>query len=149
MSAIKSYHVKVETNGRVIEDEIILGIIANSTSIGGFKNITGTNVLLDDGEFEVTLIRRPANLKELQDLAMALVSGKMEAPCMYTFKTDRLSIETAQRVKWTLDGEFGGSHDKVEIVNVRHQLQMINRKNGVDGENRKTVTAAEKIKISI
>lgn len=128
LSAIKSYKVKVETNGRVIEDEIILGMIANSTSIGGFKNITGTNVLLDDGEFEVTLIRRPTNLKEMQDLAMALVSGKMEAPCMYTFKTDRLSIETEQRVKWTVDGEFGGSHNKVEIVNVRHQLQMINRK---------------------
>ena len=32
-------------------------MISNSTSVGGFKGMTGKDVLLDDGVFEVTLIK--------------------------------------------------------------------------------------------
>ena len=42
-----------------IEGDFIFGMITNSMSVGGFKRITGKYVELDDGEFEVTLIKRP------------------------------------------------------------------------------------------
>ena len=40
-----------------IQDEFIYGMITNSTSVGGFKGMTGKDVLFDDGVFEVTLIK--------------------------------------------------------------------------------------------
>ena len=46
---ITSYHMRVEYEDQVIEDEFIYGMITNSNSVGGFKNMTGKNVLLDDG----------------------------------------------------------------------------------------------------
>ena len=54
---ITSYYMRVEYNDIVIEDEFIYGMVTNSNSVGGFKNMTGKNILLDDGKFEVTLIR--------------------------------------------------------------------------------------------
>ena len=52
-------------NGEVLEGEFIFGMITNSISVGGFKNMTGKNVELDDGVFEVTLIHMPKNPVEL------------------------------------------------------------------------------------
>ena len=47
-------------NGKTIRDEFIYGMITNSVSVGGMKNMTGSNVKLDDGEFEVTLMQDAA-----------------------------------------------------------------------------------------
>ena len=50
--------MQVEYNNMRIQDEFIYGMITNSTSVGGFKGMTGKDVLLDDGVFEVTLIKK-------------------------------------------------------------------------------------------
>ena len=49
---IPSYRIKVTHDGETIEDEFIYGMVTNSRSVGGFKGITGKNVVFDDGKFE-------------------------------------------------------------------------------------------------
>ena len=44
LSNIRSFPMKVTHDGEVIEDEFIFGMVTNSRSVGGFKNITGKNV---------------------------------------------------------------------------------------------------------
>lgn len=44
---------------------ISYGMITNSHSIGGFRNLVGNDVEMDDGLFEVTLIKKPKNPLEL------------------------------------------------------------------------------------
>lgn len=122
---IKSYHMKVTSNECVIEGDFIYGMITNSYSIGGIKNITGREVALNDGLFEVTLIRRPNNLIELNKVLAALVSDKIDADCMYTFKTSSIVLESMEDVAWTLDGEFGGKHTKVELFNKQEAMEII------------------------
>ena len=41
---IKSYHMKVSSEEVQVEDDFIVGMITNSRSVGGFKNLTGKNV---------------------------------------------------------------------------------------------------------
>ena len=122
---IKSYHMKVTYDNNVIEGEFIYGMITNSYSIGGIRNITGKDVALNDGLFEVTLIKRPDNLIELNKTLAALVSDKIDAECMYSFKTAFLKIESDQEVAWTLDGEFGGKHKNVELTNKQEAVDII------------------------
>ena len=122
---IKSYHMKVTSNECVIEGDFIYGMITNSYSIGGIKNTTGREVALNDGLFEVTLIRRPNNLIELNKVLAALVSDKIDADCMYTFKTASIVLESMEEVAWTLDGEFGGKHTKVELFNKQEAMEII------------------------
>lgn len=118
LSGIRSYPLRVEYGDRVIEDEFLFGMITNSTSVGGFKNITGKNVKLDDGVFEVTLIKTPKNPVELNNILLSLLNRDIDAGAMYCFRTDRLVLESAEPVAWTLDGENGGSHTRVEIRNL-------------------------------
>ncbi len=118
LSAIKSYSMKVTWGDRVIEDDFIFGMITNSMSVGGFKNITGKNVKLDDGVFEVTLIKKPRNPVELSSIMVSLLNRNIDSSYMYCFRTAELILESKEPVAWTLDGENGGSHRKVDIKNI-------------------------------
>ena len=117
---IKSYHMKVSSEEVQVEDDFIVGMITNSRSVGGFKNLTGKNVDMNDGFFEVTLIVHPKNPLQLQEIMTALVMAEDNTDMIYSFKTRQLTIETDEKVPWTLDGEFGGNHSYVEIEN-RHK----------------------------
>ena len=118
LSAIPSYNMKITYEDKVIEDEFMFGMITNAVSVGGFKGITGKHVRLDDGVFEVTLIKRPQTIKALNDLIWSLMNREFDADDMYFFRTGRLVCESKEAVAWTVDGENGGIHFEVEIQNL-------------------------------
>ncbi len=118
LSAIRSYSMKITYEDKVIEDDFIFGMITNSVSVGGFKRITGKHVRLDDGVFEVTLIKRPKTPKELNNIILSLMSREFDADDMYCFRTDKLICEAQEPIAWTLDGENGGCHTTVVIEDI-------------------------------
>ena len=128
MQNIKSYHMKVTSGDFRVEGDFIYGMITNSYSIGGLRNITGKDVAVNDGLFEVTLIKRPNNLIELNQVLAALVSDKVDADCMYSFKTSLIVFESEEEIAWTLDGEFGGRHTRVELLNKQEAVDIIIKK---------------------
>lgn len=124
ISNIQSYSMKVEYDDKILEGDFIFGMITNSVSVGGFKRITGKYVQLDDGEFEVTLIKRPANPVELNTIMAALLNRNINTDLMYCFSASSLRIYSEEEVAWTLDGEFGGRHKEVLIKNCMQALQI-------------------------
>lgn len=114
---IPAYQMQVEYEGHVFQDAFIYGMITNSVSVGGFKGMTGPDVKLDDGVFEVTLIKKPRNPIELNEILVSLTTQKDDTDMIYSFKTAELKISSRDRVAWTLDGEFGGEHEEVVIQN--------------------------------
>lgn len=124
LSSIKSYMLKIECNGEIIEDEFIFGMITNSISVGGFKNMTGKNVLLDDGLFEAAFIKKPNNPIELQEIVATLLIEELDTKYIYSFKTDKVRIISETALPWTLDGEFGGEHKVAEIINNKQALKI-------------------------
>ena len=122
---VPSYGIKVEHDGEVIEDEFIFGMVTNSRSVGGFRSMIGKQVVFDDGLFEVTLIRKPANPIALQEIIAALLIEQVDTKHMYTFKTGHITFESLEEIPWTLDGEFGGEHDEVVIDNLNKQLEIM------------------------
>ena len=124
LTAIKSYRMKIITEETVIEDDFLYGMVTNSISVGGFKGITGKFVDLSDGKFEVTLIKRPKNLEDLNQIVSALTLRDIDAAQMYCFKTSSLRFECEEEVAWTLDGEFGGRHTEVTLENLKQAMQI-------------------------
>lgn len=122
---IPSYKIKVTHDGEVIEDEFMIGMVTNSKSVAGFRSIMGKKVLFDDGEFEVTLIKRPKNPIELQEIITALLIESFDTKYMYTFKASEILFESTGAIPWTLDGEFGGEHETVKICNKKQALQIM------------------------
>ena len=122
---IPSYRIKVTCGETVIEDEFMIGMVTNSKSVAGFQGLTPKDVQYDDGEFEVTLIKKPKNPKELQEIITAMLVSKYDTDYMFTFKASELVIESETEIPWTIDGEFGGQHSKVLIRNKKHALKIM------------------------
>ena len=128
---IPSYKIKVEHDGEVIEDEFIFGMVTNSRSVGGFSNMVGKNIVFDDGLFVVTLIKTPKNPIALQEIIAALLIEQVDTKHMYTFKTKKITFDSVEEIPWTLDGEFGGEQDYVEIENVQKAMEIMVPENHV------------------
>lgn len=122
---IPSYQVKVTYEGGVLEDEFIYGMVTNSRSVGGFKGIVGRDIVFDDGEFEVTLIKMPRNPIELNEIVASLLIKQIDSKHMYSFKSGNIRFESLVEIPWTLDGEFGGEHDEVVIRDKKQGLQIM------------------------
>lgn len=138
LTNIQSYRLKITTQDTVIEDDFLYGMITNSLSVGGFKGITGKFVDLSDGLFEVTLIKRPKSLEDLNQIVGALTLRDIDAAQMYCFKTSYLKVESEEEVAWTLDGEFGGRHREVAVENLKQALQIM-----VPGEEENALIEAQ------
>ncbi|MBP3462744.1 MAG: YegS/Rv2252/BmrU family lipid kinase [Tyzzerella sp.] len=125
LSNVPSYHIKITADGREIEDEFMIGMITNSRSVAGFRSIMGKDVKFDDGEFEVTLIKKPKSLIGLQEIITALLIENFDTKHMYTFKAKEITLESKEEIPWTLDGEFGGQHEEVHIINKKQALEIM------------------------
>ncbi|WP_310604777.1 diacylglycerol/lipid kinase family protein [Anaerosporobacter sp.] len=134
LPTVKSYHVRVEYDDTVIEDELIYGMVTNANSVGGFKGITGKDVGLDDGEFEVTLIKQPKNIVELQHIVNALLIRDLEDKFIYSFHASSLDITCEEEISWTIDGEFGGAYTKMHLQNHQRALSYLTTNEQITSE---------------
>ena len=112
---IPSVRMQVEYDGNVLYDEFIYGMITNSNSVGGFDGLISGDVILNDGVFEVTLIKTPKNPMELSEVLACLTNIRKESDMLYTFQTSSIKFTSSESVSWTLDGEYGGDHQTVLI----------------------------------
>ena len=87
--------------------------------------MTGEDVKLDDGVFEVTLIKSPKTPLELNEILASLTKLIDDTDLIYSFKTSELRITTEEKVAWTLDGEFGGEHEELVIKNLKQKIQIM------------------------
>ena len=122
---IPSFLMQVECNNCCFQDEFIYGMITNSTSVGGFKGMTGDDVELDDGVFEVTLIKKPRNPRELNEIIVSLANLIDDTDMVYSFKTKQVKFTAKKEIPWTLDGEYGGAHIEVEIRNLQQAVDIV------------------------
>lgn len=131
---VKSYHMELEIGDKHIEDDFIFGMITNSESVGGFRNITGKNIQLDDGVFEITLIKTPRTPMELQDIIASLLKKEMDSKYVRAYKSERVLVRSAEEIPWTLDGEFGGEHKEVEITCHHREISIMVNQNSEEIE---------------
>ncbi|MCM1467207.1 MAG: YegS/Rv2252/BmrU family lipid kinase [Alistipes sp.] len=112
---IKPSRLTVECDGETVEGDFIYGMVTNTMSVGGFKNIAGRNVKLDDGLFECTFIRKFEAISDFNKLLTAILNKDAKNPNYFHVKTNHIVIHSEEEMPWVLDGEFGGNHKDVEI----------------------------------
>lgn len=125
LPSITSYRMTVEFNDEIITDNFACGMVTNSVSVGGFKCISGKDMELDDGIYEVLLIRMPKNLLELKDILGAYLLQKVDERYMVYGKVKQIKFTSEEEVGWTLDGEDGGKHKVVELTNLHKAVGII------------------------
>ena len=126
---IKPYHIKVHANGlpEDIEGDFIYGMITNSKSVGGFKNITGKNIDLSDGMFEVTLVRTIKTIIDLNNTVGYLTGTIEKTDAVVTFKTSAIEVTAEGGLAWCIDGEYGGTMETIGIENINNAISIMQK----------------------
>lgn len=109
------------------EGEFIFGSVTNSSSVGGMLKFKSSEVCLNDGKFEVLLIRKPKNAIELRGILYGLLHQKLDKDNIVFFHTNQVSFRFENPPEWTVDGEFAGQPDEVHIKNLHNAIQIIRR----------------------
>lgn len=123
---LKKYRLNIEYDGQVIKDTFCYGMITNTLSVGGMHFFNEQDVDLNDGYFECMFIKFPNNPLDYQQILQAFISKDLEkCPRIYVFKAKHLSIQSRKEIAWTIDGEYGGKHHLVEVVNKNKAINII------------------------
>lgn len=125
LEKIKPIRTRFAVDGQEFEDDILLGLVCSTTSVGGFDTKKVLDVALDDGLSEVILVKNIASLADLGGIATLLLKREFDPRYFYTFQTKRIDFSFDEPVKWTLDGEFGGSVTDVTVENVKKAVRIL------------------------
>ena len=129
LSTITPYHLKVEYDGNVLEDDFYFGMVSNAFSIGGVRVLNQEQVVLDDGLFEVDLIRKPVSFADVTNGFQALWDqNTLSAGARVRFQASHIVFTCDRPLPWTIDGEYGGDPIVCEVHNCRQALQIIHGK---------------------
>lgn len=128
LGQIQSFHVKVEANGNCYEDDWVFGMVSNSRSIGGMSNLSGKNVELDDGVFEVMLIKMPRNPIEFNDTLGCLLRQEIDFEHVYSFKSADIKFIFDEATDWTIDGEYAPAGKEVHVKNLQRRIPIMVKK---------------------
>ncbi|MBR4627044.1 MAG: YegS/Rv2252/BmrU family lipid kinase [Ruminococcus sp.] len=124
---IRSKRMRVEYDGNVIEDDFIFGMVSNTASVAGMLSMK--EFVLDDGLFEVMLIKKPSNPIQLRNLVRSVMKleGCIDKSYIKFFKTNRIRFTSigGEPVTWTRDGEYGGNCISNTIVNNNRAISFI------------------------
>ena len=122
---IPTYKVKIKFDEEELEGEFIYGGISNSMSIAGFKWFNEEDIDLSDGKFEAIFIRKPKKLSGY----FRLINDFRHKDYMVNrdfvyFKASNIQIQTDKNVAWTIDGEYAGDMNFVEIKNINKAIEL-------------------------
>lgn len=122
------YHLRVEYGDTVIEDDFLYGMVCNTFSVGGLKGpmLPSDRVVLDDGLFEVVLVRKSIKLADLTSVLQSLVRNvPVNTAAVVSFETGRVTITCDRAIPWTVDGEYGGTYAVSQVENCRRAITVV------------------------
>lgn len=125
LTNIPNYHIRLTVKDEVIEGSYIFGCISNSKYVAGFTTVSTKNAQMDDGEFEILLIRTPNNPLDVQVIIAALLKREVNSDWMYVTSASALQITSEEAIPWTLDGEDGGVTTQVTIENKNKAINIL------------------------
>ncbi|MCQ2431603.1 MAG: diacylglycerol kinase family lipid kinase [Clostridia bacterium] len=131
---IRPWKVRVSCAELEEEGEYAFGSVTNATSIAGLFKLDPKQVSLNDGKFEVMLVRHPKTPADMQEIIDTLLhqdydraAEEHKHPMVRFFKTDHITFTPAEEMPWTLDGEFGGTPEVVEIRNLHGAVDLLRK----------------------
>ena len=125
LNSLRPYRLRIQADGDNLDGEYLFGAVCNSTSIGGLMKLDPERVVLDDGRFELLLIRSPKTPAELQNLVLAMLEQRYDRDGVIFRHVRSLHLETEEDLPWSLDGEYAPSMPSVDITNCQQALTML------------------------
>lgn len=115
LDSLRPYRCAIDADGEHFEGDFIFGAVCNSTSLGGLVKLDPKHVAMDDGTFELLLLRMPKTALDLQNLITAMTRMQYDYPGVIFRHVKNVVLTTDENISWSLDGEYAASAPRVEI----------------------------------
>ena len=122
---IKTYRIMVSSSKVKLRGNYLFGGISNSVTVGSIFHYDKDEISLSDGKFEVLLIKKPKNVKQLRLILQGLVQNDYSNEMFETFKSSHIKISSTSPIDWNTDGEFAGSYTDLEVKNIQKNIKLI------------------------
>ena len=124
---LTSYRCWVSLDGGPEEEHSVLfGGVMNSTSVAGLVRLDSERVQLDDGLFEVVLVRNPRSVADFKQLlGEAKRSDFTQGEFLFVRQARSVRFRFETPVPWTRDGESGGAFEEVTLCNSARAVQFL------------------------
>ena len=122
--SIRPLHMRMELDDQTFEDDYIFGAVSNSTSVGGVLTLDESRVDLNDGLFELVLIKSPKDIFELSECIRALSAQDYNSKMITFVSAPEVHVYSAETLDWTLDGECAPDINEVVIRNLRSAITL-------------------------
>lgn len=126
LGSIESYSCNITCDDETFTEDILLGVITNSASVGGFTLPVNPNEKGNDTGFNLILLKYAASLFNYQGVASALL-GVREPGEQFIIRpvNNKVTISCNKAIPWTLDGEYGGSYTDNQITLHKEKVKLI------------------------
>lgn len=125
ISQIHPEHVRLELDNETVEGDFLFGAICNSTSVAGILTLDPRQVDMQDGKFEVLLVRAPQSLGEIAECIDA-VQRQVYNCNMITFRnTAKAKVFADPELNWTLDGEMAHGQAEIDVENLHLAIRLM------------------------
>ncbi len=125
ISSITPYRVSVEAEGISCSGNYIFGSVSNTRSVGGIVKLKEDEIGLDDGLFEIILVKYPETPVDFSNLITGIFSSDFSSDVFEYFKASEVRFTMPRKLYWSLDGEKVRGETKVEIKNLHRILTLL------------------------
>lgn len=107
LQGINPINLKIESEEYTGTEDVLLFLISNSSSIGGFKKIAPKADVLD-GLLDIVIVKK-SDVGNLANIFFNIFSGEhVNHPNVIYFKSNKIKLSTTDDVSIDIDGEYGG-----------------------------------------
>ncbi|SFB15421.1 diacylglycerol kinase [Lentibacillus halodurans] len=107
LPSLKPIRTKIEYDGTIIDEDIMLFLVSNTNSVGGFEKLA-PDARLDDGYFDLLILKK-MNLAEFVRIATLAVRGAhLEDKRIIYAQAKHVNVTTDEKMQLNIDGEYGG-----------------------------------------
>lgn len=125
LSKLRPWHIKLTVNGVPHEDDYIFGAISNANSLAGILQYPSGLVDMNDGAFEVLLIKMPRDLAAWQKLLHSIrFRDYSECPLIEISQAQNVWIGNPKGLIWALDGESSGELKTASVSVLRSFIKL-------------------------
>ena len=104
LADVKPRHIKIEYDGNIGEDDFYFGSFSNSTSVAGLFKFDKDDVKLDDGLFELLLVRKLSNPLAAFNMLHRIMKRDFDGDSLIYIKASEVKLTFEKPEIWTLDG---------------------------------------------
>ncbi len=122
---IKPIHLKFLIDEKEIEGDYLFGAISNSMSVGGIVKFDERVVKLNDGLFEIVLIRKPDSLATFQKQVDGIIKKDLDREGIDFYHASEITVLEGNDVSWTLDGEYAPGNNEITVKNMHSAIKFI------------------------